>query len=109
MMTGSELQEIFSENIKRYRLINNMTQQKLAEMADLSVGYLCSLESGKKWGTPETITKLANALKIEPCLFFMTHDDSQNKDIYNDLIFLSSDLKQFIETKILDLISKNNL
>lgn len=39
---------------------------KLAEKANLSVGYICDLESGRRWGTPETFSKLANALDISP-------------------------------------------
>ena len=37
---------------------------KLAEKADLSVGYIYDLEAGKRWGTPETFAKLSNALGI---------------------------------------------
>lgn len=39
---------------------------KLAEKANLSVGYICDLESGRRWGTPETFAKLADALNINP-------------------------------------------
>ncbi len=37
---------------------------KLAEAANLSVGYICDLESGRRWGTPETFSRLADALNI---------------------------------------------
>lgn len=57
---------IFSTNLKAARNRNRFSQMKLAELADLSVGYICDLESGKRWGTPETFSKLANALKISP-------------------------------------------
>ena len=39
---------------------------KLAEKADLSVSYVCDIESGRRWGTPETFTRLANALEVSP-------------------------------------------
>ncbi|MBR0033015.1 MAG: helix-turn-helix transcriptional regulator [Treponema sp.] len=39
---------------------------KLAEKADLSVGYICDLESGRRWETPETFSKLSCALGINP-------------------------------------------
>lgn len=61
-----QLQDIFSSNLKELRLRANLTQLKLAEKADLSVGYICDLESGRRWGTPETFSKLAGALDINP-------------------------------------------
>ena len=39
---------------------------ELAEKADLSVGYICDLESGRRWGTLETFSKLARALNVNP-------------------------------------------
>lgn len=65
-MTVKELQTIFSRNIKNGRARLGLSQMKFAEKADLSVGYVCDLESGRRWGTPETFAKLASALGIEP-------------------------------------------
>ena len=65
-MDSIELQEIFSTNLKNARNRANLSQMKLAERANLSVGYICDLESGRRWGTPETFSKLANALDISP-------------------------------------------
>lgn len=108
-MTSNELQEIFSENLKRYRLLNNFTQQRLAELADISVGYLCDLESGKKWGTAETITKLSNALKIQPYQMYFQQKPAIENSVYGDLINLSQNLKQYIDAQITSVIEKNNL
>ena len=65
-MNATELQEIFSTNLKKARNMANLSQMKLAEKANLSVGYICDLESGRRWGTPETFSKLADALNINP-------------------------------------------
>ena len=65
-MTATQLQELFSANLKEMRLRKNMSQMKLAEKADLSVGYICDLESGRRWGTPETFSKLALSLEVSP-------------------------------------------
>lgn len=65
-MNAEQLQELFSSNLKELRVQANFSQMKLAEKADLSVGYICDLESGRRWGTPETFTKLARALDINP-------------------------------------------
>ena len=66
VMTVKELQTVFSQNIKKRRAQLGLSQMKFAEKADLSVSYVCDLESGRRWGTPETFIKLADALEIEP-------------------------------------------
>ena len=65
-MNAEQLQELFSSNLKEMRIRANLSQMKLAEKADLSVGYICDLESGRRWGTPETFSKLARALDVNP-------------------------------------------
>lgn len=70
----------------------------LAEKADISVGYLCDLESGNKWGTPETIVKLASSLNVEPGQFF--ERDNQKTDNANDLLMLGNILKKGIDETI---------
>ena len=47
-MEPSEIKKVFTSNIKKYRMLNGMTQMELSIAADLSVGFLCDLESGKK-------------------------------------------------------------
>ncbi|MCR4741601.1 MAG: helix-turn-helix domain-containing protein [Treponema sp.] len=63
-MNSDELQKLFSSNLKNARNRANLSQLKLAEKANLSLGYICDLEGGRRWGTPETFSKLANALEI---------------------------------------------
>lgn len=58
---------ILISNIKYYRKINNLTQEQLAERADLSVSYIKQLESGHTYKniTFGSIAKIASALEIE--------------------------------------------
>lgn len=82
-MDSKELQAVFSRNIKDARSRLGLSQLKFAEKADLSVGYVCDLESGRRWGTPETFAKLAAALGVEPFLLLM--DISRTDDGGNAL------------------------
>lgn len=54
-------------NIRYYRCICDLTQEQLAELADLSVSYIKQLESGKVFKNVSLITlsKLARAFNIE--------------------------------------------
>ena len=55
------------KNIRKYRLIRNYTLQQLADMTDLTHGYVRDLECLTINNTPtlETIWKFADALGID--------------------------------------------
>ncbi|MBD5433514.1 MAG: helix-turn-helix transcriptional regulator [Treponema sp.] len=75
-MNSAELQKLFSKNLKNARNRLHFSQMKLAEKSDLSVGYICDLESGRRWGTPETFSKLADALNINPFELLLPADEN---------------------------------
>lgn len=58
---------ILIENIKFYRRIRNLTQEKLAELADLSSSYIKQIESTRNFKniTFFTLFKIANALNVD--------------------------------------------
>jgi transcriptional regulator with XRE-family HTH domain len=67
MMSEDEKQELidsFAAQIKDKRNFLNMTQQQLAEMSDLSVGYVRSIEKGRVNPSFTTIVMLTGALDI---------------------------------------------
>lgn len=106
-MEPSEIKKVFTSNIKKYRKLNGMTQMELSIAADLSVGFLCDLESGKKWGTLETMAKLAKALNIKPYqLLLPEEDENASVHIHKDLSELSKNLKNSVDLQIKDLIQK---
>ena len=65
------------KNIRKYRLIRNYTLQQLADMTDLTHGYVRDLEclTINKTPTLETIGKFADALGIDIRQLF---DDADN-------------------------------
>ena len=69
-MTDKELRGILSRNIKRYRQSRNLSQADLAEKLDISVNFLCNIENGNRWVSPQTLVKFATALNIEPYELF---------------------------------------
>lgn len=50
--------------LKAIRQWKDITQLHLSVKTGISQGYLSDLESGRRAGTPETITKLAEALNV---------------------------------------------
>ncbi len=59
-------------NIRKYRKEKNYTQQELADKANLSMDYICEIESTKKNKSFSiaTLGRIANALDIEIQNFF---------------------------------------
>jgi transcriptional regulator with XRE-family HTH domain len=69
-MEEQELRGILSNNIKRCRLKNNLSQLALAQKLDISTNFLSDIERCKAWISPNTLVKLASALAIEPYELF---------------------------------------
>jgi transcriptional regulator with XRE-family HTH domain len=64
------LQKTFIQNLKKIRSQAGLSQMRLAELCDTSVGYISEIEVGKKFPSVEVIEKIAVALKVRPTLFF---------------------------------------
>jgi transcriptional regulator with XRE-family HTH domain len=54
-------------NLRRIRLLQGLTQQKVADLAGIEYKYLQNIEAGR-WPnlTLATVQKIADALKIKP-------------------------------------------
>jgi transcriptional regulator with XRE-family HTH domain len=65
MMNGPEIRAVLAQNIKSFRTHREWSQADLAEKADISIPFLSAIERGNKWPYPDTLSKLAKALKIE--------------------------------------------
>jgi transcriptional regulator with XRE-family HTH domain len=64
-MTERELLKVLSGNIKLYRGRRKWTQAELAEKINISINFLSDIETGKKWASPITLVKLAEAFNIK--------------------------------------------
>ena len=64
-MTERDLKTILSQNIKRFRGYRKLSQAEFAEKIDISIPFLSDIENGKKWASPTTLVKMADALNIE--------------------------------------------
>ena len=64
-MTETDLRAVFSQNIKRFRNYRKLSQADFAEKVDISIHFLSDIENGKKWVSPATLVKIAEALNIE--------------------------------------------
>jgi transcriptional regulator with XRE-family HTH domain len=82
MMDGPEIRAVLAQNIKSFRTHREWSQADLAEKADISIPFLSDIERGNKWPYPDTLSKLANALKIDVFELFRkeTPSTKENRD-----------------------------
>ncbi len=60
----------FAKNLKHFRLQQQLSQEKLAELAGLHRNYVGSVERGERNIAIDNIEKLAKALKVRVVDFF---------------------------------------
>jgi transcriptional regulator with XRE-family HTH domain len=69
----------FGKVLRRLRMKNSLTQEKLAFESDLQRNYVSLIERGINQPTITTIFKLAAALKLQPSsMIQMVEDESFN-------------------------------
>lgn len=56
--------ELVIHNIKYYRNLRNLTQEKLSEISGISKDYLSEIERGKKLPSIKRLVIIADALNI---------------------------------------------
>ena len=59
------LRKILSLNIKKYRELHGITQEKLAEKAGISANMMNDIEGCRTWVSDKTLVKLCSALQID--------------------------------------------
>lgn len=64
--------KIIRKNIKKYRRLKGLTQQNLADLADISRKYICDVEneSRHKHISIACLSRISQALDIDISLFF---------------------------------------
>ena len=74
----NNLQELVSFNIKYFRYVNKISQEKLAELANLSPEYISSIERELHSLTIDKLELIAKGLKIDPYQLLKIQDVDKN-------------------------------
>ena len=70
---------LFAKNLRSIREKMKISQEGLAELADLHRTYISSVERGERNVTIDSIEKLANALKIDIREFLKPNDETSSR------------------------------
>jgi len=104
-----DIREILAVNIKENRRKMGLTQEKLAEKANMSLHYLAILELARKFPSGDMLERLAEALEVEPHELFNVSPSPKNEleklrqEIKNDI---ENSLGEKLEQSIADAIEK---
>jgi transcriptional regulator with XRE-family HTH domain len=94
------LRKVLSANIKARRKVLGISQEKLAEFADLSVQAINSIEGCRVWVSDRTLVTLADVLGVQACQLLSPAATSKKEE--TNLVFSSilNSLKQTVKNDI---------
>ena len=58
------LKEKLGKNIQKYRKLQNITQEKLAELIGVEINSISAIERGRSFPSPENLSKITEALHV---------------------------------------------
>jgi transcriptional regulator with XRE-family HTH domain len=103
-----DIKEVLAGNLKKYRKEKGLTQEKLAEKANMSLQYLALLELARKFPSGEMLERLAKSLDIET-YELLAVASSANKELEllrNDIIHKVETLNESLAKNITDEVIK---
>ena len=90
------LKENLGKNIQKYRKLNKLTQEKLAEAVDVDINSISSIERGKYFPTPDNLVKISIALNTSLSDLFTFHPfescEEYEKEIKNNINLIRNDM-----------------
>ncbi|MCR4939898.1 MAG: helix-turn-helix domain-containing protein [Treponemataceae bacterium] len=92
-----DFQKEFIDNLKFYRKLKSVSQEKLAEACECATGTIGCIECGKALPSFELLVKIAAALQIHPADLFLRNASSTVNNTKN---LLRAELLPQIETFI---------
>lgn len=86
-MTEDDLQTRVIQNIRALRKKAGLSQEKLADKADISRQMMNDIEGRRRWLTKKTLVKLANALEVDVHELFIpsAQENEKTKGIYDTI------------------------
>jgi transcriptional regulator with XRE-family HTH domain len=107
-----KIRDILAENLKKNRRLRGLTQEQLAEKADVSSHYVAMVETRKTFPKPEMLERFAKTLGIEPYQLFAVENDPNepNERLYKKMVaemkHMALDIKQSVKETVRETISE---
>ena len=105
----TDIRLVLAENMKKYRKIQRLSQEKLAEKINTAPNYIAMIEVAKKFPSAGMLERIALALNVDtPELFttntvtFMSDSNKSVELLYQEVLFdfkkFGDDYKRFEKT-----------
>jgi len=95
-----QLRGYLSANIKARRDALNISQEKLAELADVSPQTIKSIESHRTWVSDKMLINLAEVLGVAAYQLLVPSSNEKTSENYDQVSSLLKNLKQNIQDDI---------
>ncbi|WP_461256327.1 helix-turn-helix domain-containing protein [Treponema sp. R80B11-R83G3] len=101
-----KIKDVLADNLKKNRQKKGVTQEQLAEKANVSSHYIAMVETCKSFPKPEMLERLAITLDIEPYQLFTVENDPNEpnerlyKKIVNEMNHVMVDIKQVVKEAV---------
>lgn len=89
-----DIKKLFGKNLKKAREIRNLSQDKFSELIGIGASALSKIERGKSYPNPQTIEKIIQILKIKLYTLYLSEEDININEAYNDLLIRINKLKK---------------
>ena len=95
----TNLREVLAYNIKLYRKNLGLSQEKLAEKADIAANYIALIETGKRFPSINMIERIAKSLQKDTIeLFSIATIEISRKKALKTLIM--ADIEQILTLRL---------
>ena len=107
-MNIDELKNIYTTNLKTLRTNKKLSQAEISEKIHITEKFYSDIETGRKWGSFETIIEIANAFEVEVYELFLpkgtviSHNEKRTKDLMKRLRSNFSELVDTMEEFLAD-------
>jgi transcriptional regulator with XRE-family HTH domain len=99
----TKVRKVLSSNLKKYREELGLSQEKLAEKAEISTMMVKDIEACRTWVSDKTLESLASALETDIFRLLMpdtAYEEEINKIIRNDLESITLKIRQDIDATL---------
>ena len=91
---GQRIRELLALNMKRIRKRMKMSQSELASQCGVSTSFIAEIEICRKFPSPATLDKIAQALNLQPYQLFLDEWNWEVRDQTGLIHHIHSELKQ---------------
>ncbi|MCL2194219.1 MAG: helix-turn-helix domain-containing protein [Treponema sp.] len=101
------IRETLARNFKINRQKLGLTQEQLAEKADVSTHYIAMVETCNRYPKPEMLERLARALEVDTHQLFSVADGLEEpfKRLHQAIV---ADMKQIVREAVLETLADSH-